>query len=567
MKCEGRIPCMVQRTVVAVGLWAALSAWAAQPEVTRVGYERPSEAWRFYHFAVELSPSDVAYDVAEVTVDGRPEMFVALVDGQLTQWEDNGRVARTQNGRIPADKPAVLRVRCPWVNDHSYALRIACKRRDNGAPFNVTYMPEAYANGGFPFPGWKEHRIMVLREDFSLAREHDPYLFFLSDDVARVNSWARELRVARYNPATGETTEIPSQVLYEKKQYDTPKLESAYATCQAAILVDVPANGRAWYLIAYGNSEAETPNYATDLSVREEADGSAWVENDTYAIQIHGPSGQLHGFRSKVFGTGERRDFGFMKDRGYTLHYNPDAWVKNRDWTHTHGWNPPPHETLVKGPVAVVTRRWGHLPRAAEIEVQVTYHFFSKNPYVLVESTMDILEDVVVTALRNEEVVFSPSSEVDHAGWKRPNGEVGYKAMTQEAGMTPGMVAILEPDAPYVCLTREANGLGMASLRLSQHAGSRSGMPPVVASTKTIVADYGWDFRYWSRSLVYPWGEYIPDKPAVLNAGTYYGERSAFCLFPLGDGDTPEARLAWLEPLYERLSKPLTLDEQGAGPW
>jgi hypothetical protein len=285
-------------------------------------------------------------------------------------------------------------------------------------------------------------------------------------------------------------------------------------------------------------------------------------------VKIHPPSGQLHGFESKTFGTGDNTRFGYMPDSGYTLHYNPDVWVKNRSWTHTHGWNPPPHVQIEAGPVAVITRRWGHLPLASEVEVEVVYHFFSRTQYMLAESTMDITQDVVVNALRNEEVVFSPSAtEVDHAGWMRANGEIGYRPIGQKEGMTPGMVEILEPDAPFVCLTRDADRIGMASLRLNQHAGSRAGWPPVVASSITVVADYGWDFRYWSRALVYPWGDYLPDQPTIINAGTYYGEKSAFCLFPIGDGDTPDAKLAYLSELSNRLHRPIQVDHQGAGPW
>ncbi|MBI3117172.1 MAG: hypothetical protein HYZ00_00700, partial [Candidatus Hydrogenedentes bacterium] len=359
---------------------------------------------------------------------------------------------------------------------------------------------------------------------------------------------------------------VPSQVIYDKRRFDTPAQERAYATCQAAILADVPANDQVYYLIAYGNPEARMPEYETDLTM-EKKDGAIFINNEYYEIKLHGPSGQLHGFESKRYGTGANHRFGYMPDSGYTLHYNPDVWVKNRDWTHTHGWDPPPKYTVEAGPVVVVTRRWGHLPRATEVEVEVAYHFFSHTPYMLVESTMDIMQDVVANALRNEEVVFSPSTEVDHAGWKRANGRWGYKPVVQEDGLTPGMVQIIEPDAPYVCLTREADGLGMASLRLSQHAGARGDQSPVDAQSMTVIAHYGWNFRYWSRSLAYPWGDYIPDQPHVLNAGTYYGEKSAFCLFPLGEGKKANDKLDYVEELYGRLLHPVRVDHQGAGPW
>jgi hypothetical protein len=208
------------------------------------------------------------------------------------------------------------------------------------------------------------------------------------------------------------------------------------------------------------------------------------------------------------------------------------------------------------------------LPWVPEVEVQVLYHFFERVPYVLVESTIDIVEDVVVNALRNEEIVIEASDTVvDHVAWRRKNGEVVYKPAELEPGLSRGMLGIVEPDAPYVALISEKNGFGMAGIRMSQFAGSRGEAPPVVANAMTVFADYGWDFKYWSRSLVYPWGDKVPDTPTVINKDTYYSEKSAYLLFPIGKGESPKEKLAYLEELYPRLQNPLRIDKQGAGPW
>jgi len=539
-------------------------AVAAGPVIEQVGLFPPSDAVRFYHARVELSASDADYVVTEASLGGMSDVFITLVDGALHQYREDRGVNRGLNGTVPAGGKATFYIRCPWENGETYDVSL---KGTAGEALALAASVTAPAEGGFPYPGWTKHRVLVLREDFGIERENEPFLLFLSDEAGNVASWKKELRVAKYDLATGATEEIPSQVLYEKRRFDTPVQQDTYTTCQAAFLTDVPANGKAYYLIAFGNPKAEAAAYETDLTVGKRDDGATWIENAFYELKLHPDCRQIKGFRSKVYGKGDERGFGLNPDNKYALHYNPDVWVKNRSWTHTNGWNPPPNETTESGPVVVVTRRWGHLPRAREVEVEVVYHFFSQAPYCLIESTMDVLQDVVVNALRNEEVVTSPPEEVDHAGWRRPNGELAYKPTTQEPGMTPGMVGIIEPDAPYVCLAREADGLGMASLRLSQHAGSRGDQDPVIASTMTVIADYGWGFRYWSRSQVYPWGDHLVDQPTVLNAGTYYGERSALCLFPLGEGDSPKERLAYLEALYERLSHPVRIDHQGAGPW
>ncbi|MCC6486949.1 MAG: hypothetical protein IT364_05560 [Candidatus Hydrogenedentes bacterium] len=538
------------------------------PAVKGVTLCPPDDTTRFYHARVTLAPSEFAYAITETLVGDRPDVFVARVNGELTQTQPNGRVERHDNGRIPAGVEADFLVRCPWEAGKSYTIALRGAKQEGDSPFTLHADVQSPATAaGFPFPGWAEHRVLVLRDDYGIARKDSPYVIFVSDEANRVASWTKELRVAAYDLATGATREIPSQVLYEKRRFDTPVHEKTYTTCEAAFLVDVPAKGKSYYILAYGNPSAEAPSYETDLKLAQRDDGATWIENEFFEAQLDPHNQSLNGFRSKTFGTGDKRTFGLPEQPGYTLHYNPDVWVKNRSWTHTKGWNPPPHRVMQQGPVAVVWRRWGHLPESNEVEVNVTYHFFNKTPYVLVESTIDILEDVVVNALRNEEIVYMPSTEVDHAGYRRANGEVVYRPVEQGKGLTPGIVDIIAAEAPYVCLTREANQMGLASIRLKQLAGTRGAWAPVLASTGTIIADYGWNFRYWSRSLVYPWGDYVPDHPVVLNTDTYYGEKSAFCVFPLGEGETPESRLEYVDALYQELSQPIAIDHQGAGPW
>jgi hypothetical protein len=512
---------------------------------------------------VELTASEFAYEVLAASVENRSDVFVTFIDGKMWQREYM-KIGDSVNEKIPAGRELVLAIRYPWEAGKSYPVKVDIKKQDSQDRLILELEAETPNLNGYPFPGWKSLRLLVLSEDYGIPRENDPQMVFISTKGEDVASWTREMRVARCNLETGKTEEIPSQVLYEKRLKDTPKEEAEYSTCQVAFSADVEANQRAGFLFFFSNPDAQAPEYPTDITMVKDASGSTWIENSLFRASLHPKSGQLDAFYSKVFGTGPKR--GFYSEK-YPLHYNPDVWPKNRSWSHTSDWNPPPNTTLTTGPVAVVARRWGPLPWVPEIEVEVVYHFFSGTPYVLVESTMDVVKDFVVNALRNEEIVLAPETEVDHVGWRRMNGEVRYKLAELEPGLSRGMMGIIDADAPYVGLAREADGIGIGGIRLRQFAGSRGEDPPVIASTSTILADYGWQFRYWSRSLVYPWGDKVPDLPAILNAGTYYSERSAYCLFPLGEGDRAEERLAYLEDLNRRLNCPLRSDWQGTGPW
>ena len=114
---------------------------------------------------------------------------------------------------------------------------------------------------------------------------------------------------------------------------------------------------------------------------------------------------------------------------------------------------------------------------------------------------------------------------------------------------------------------REESALGVAGVVLNMHAGSRGPHPPVLSTDVTMLADYGWGFRYWSRVLVFPWGDLQPDRPTVLNKDTFYTSRVAYTLFPLAEGDTPAKRLDALDRIDRRLRRPLRVDHLGAGPW
>ncbi|MCA9414425.1 MAG: hypothetical protein KC944_24645, partial [Candidatus Omnitrophica bacterium] len=483
--------------------------------------------------------------ILDSTFEDSNEVFVPFIEGKMWQREFMRHEGGSINENIPADKAVELCVRCPWENGKQHHFQLNLFDGASSRPHTLDFEGTAPDQGGWPFPGWAYHRVLVLAEDFGIDQPKSPQLQFISEEADKIGSWEKELRIAKINPDTGDVQEIPSQVLYVNEKADEPEKEKVYSTCQVAFLADVEAGGKGFYGFFYGNPEAKASSYPTDLTLSEK-DGMKWIENDFYKISLHPKSGQINGFYTKKFAKGDKKG---LYNETYPLHYNPDVWPRGRNWSHVSDWNPPPNVSTTAGPVCVVHRRWGPLPWTPEIETEVVYHFFRETPYVLVESTMDIQDDIVANALRNEEVVVHPETEIDSVGWKRRNGEIRYKPAELEPGLSRGMLGIVEPDAPYVCLADDQAGFGMAGIRLDLYSGSRGAAPPVVASPITVFADYGWEFRYWSRSLVYPWGDKNPDIPHVLNADTYYGEKSAYCLFPIGKGESGKEKLGYLENL------------------
>ena len=562
------------RTICVVTLVLAASC-RAEPGIVGVSFEPPTRAVRFYHLRLEMSASEIPYRVRSASVDGQEAFFITRVADQ--EWQirvkrDQATV-RPRKPAMPAREPLTVDVRYPWEAGKAYEVTLRYEpRRRGGESKTLSTTVTAPKDRGYAYPAWSEHRVIVLVEDGGLARTDEPMTFFLSAREDEVGSFEKELRIAQLDATTGKTTEIPSQVLMEKSEDGTegePRTAwegkgRVVRTCQAAFLADVPAHGQALYVVVYGNPSAERPVYESDLRVRHDDDGRTWVENAYYELELHRRSGQVTGIRSRKFGRGEARSMGLNE---YQLHYNPDVWIDGRDWSHTKSWNPPPNQRMTQGPIAVVTHRWGALPRVPEVEVSVTYTFFARTPYFLAESTMDVMKDIRARAIRNEEFVFDPPNSIDHIGWKGPRGTIHYKPVEQEEGRAPGMLAVAPYDTPYACAIREENALGAVGFMLGSYSGTRGGDPALRATSATTFADYGWGFRYWSRLLAYPWGDYQPDRPFILNGDTFYAARMAYSLFPLGEGDQPAERLEYVEQLNERLRSPIRMDYQGAGPW
>ena len=547
----------------------------AAPEVVGVSFEPPTRTVRFYHLELEVSASEAPYHVRGASVDGGEAFFITRVGGRESQMrvKRDQATVRPRKAAIRAGEPVTVAIRYPWEAGKSYEVSLTYgARRRGGELETIATTATALAAGGYAYPGWSEHRVIVLVEDEGLPRTDEPVTFFLSARGGEVGSFEKELRIARLDAKTGKTTEVPSQVLMEKSRdgLEGERRTSwegegrVVRTCQAAFLGDVPAHGQALYVVAYGNPSAKKPVYESDLRVRRDDDGRTWIENDYYELELHGQSGQVKGIRSRKFGRGAARSMGFSQ---YQLHYNPDVWIDGRAWSHTTSWDPPPNQRMTEGPIAVVTHRWGALPRVPEVEVSVTYTFFARTPYFVAESTMDVMEDIRTRAIRNEEFVFDPPDSIDHIGWKGPRGEIHYKAIEQEAGRVPGMLAVAPYDTPYACAVREASGLGAVGFMLRSYSGTRGGDPALRATSVMTFADYGWGFRYWSRLLAYPWGDYQPDRPFILNGDTFYAARMAYGLFPLGEGEQPAERLRYVDQLNDRLRSPIRMDHQGAGPW
>lgn len=268
--------------------------------------------------------------------------------------------------------------------------------------------------------GWSCFHSITVFETVGAKREREPVHLRLTVALADMDNPWREIRVARVKNGLGE---IPSQVLDyvrdEKEHY-----------VELAFLADVDMHDSSSYLIFYGNPNAELPNYITDLEVRGEGYGLE-IENQYFQANLSEQMGQLERITYK-------REHGLELYAGGKGHGEPPTI----DWAHDYvdegkfqkirmrNWAECPNWEVKRGPVCIQVRRWGfpHGPihplfTPSRIHMDQTYTFYAGSPHFFKEGEIEAIKDVKISAMRDDEWVFSGYS-FDEILWIDKQGMV-----------------------------------------------------------------------------------------------------------------------------------------------
>lgn len=376
--------------------------------------------------------------------------------------------------------------------------------------------------------GWSSVRAVSLFETVGLRREREPVAVRLEFDADRAADPTRELRVALVEPDAGPR-EVPSQV-------DGLARDARGWRCRLLFQADVPAHGRATYLIFVGNRDAERPGYVTDLRVEGEGCGRT-ITNHHYVAQLSEQMGQLERLTS-------RREHGLELYAGGKGHGEPPGI----DWAHDyvdHGgfqklrmrnWASCPNFEVEAGPIAARVRRWGfpHSPlhpvfSPSRVHMDQSYTFLAGLPYFLKEGRIEAIVDLDVEAMRDDEWVFSGYS-FDELLWVD-------RAGTLHRGPVP---ADLAEDLWGVGFRHRESRDAFLALRLTHEAEGLDS----VSHGGSPTLHYPGHGQLWSR---------YPVQKARLNAGTTLRQRNAYQLFAFTeDGSADE-----VEQLRHRLLHPV----------
>ncbi|MGV3685796.1 MAG: metal-sulfur cluster assembly factor [Daejeonella sp.] len=376
--------------------------------------------------------------------------------------------------------------------------------------------------------GWNYYKVINLEEKKGIRRKAEPVEVLLSFQNAQTNSLAREIRVAEMRD--GVITEIISQVFSELRRGDQK-------ICRLMFLADNNGNEKRQYLVFYGNPEAETPKYESDLVVRGEGYGLD-IENEYFTAYLSKQTGQLarmilkreHGLEIYSGGQGHGEPAGIDWAHDYV---SEDGFQKMR----ISLWDECPDFEVVRGPICTIVRRWGFpyspvhpLFSPARLNVDIEYRFYAGLPYFHKFGHMTAIKEFEPAALRDDEWVITGQSFTDMV-WMGPDEKIRQGNVPADMKDKLWGIGFINKDTQdsFIGLFLEHRGDGLPEL-------AHNGSPALY---------YKWHGQIWSR---YP----LPaNKP--VPAGAVLHQKNAYITIPYsaaeGAAKIEALRLELLNPL------------------
>jgi len=236
-----------------------------------------------------------------------------------------------------------------------------------------------------------------------------------------------------------------------------------------------------------------------------------------------------------------------------SIHWNPCVYSPPHAWYHTSDWENPPF-TEVSGPLFYSMRIAAPIPYYKDVVSSVTYYFYADSPFILVETSINILNDLFVQALRNGEIVFN-KKVFDRAGYKSMDGRINTIDLTRTR-MHPDHVITLRPDTPWVTFYSEKKGVAFANLYLYLSMMNVGGGEASAQQPFLYIQHGPW--YYLARGLVYSFGTNNQTRMLAVKKGSVYHEKIAWIPFAFPKG---QDYAGVVDKQYDMLKYPLSVIE------
>lgn len=487
------------------------------------GYPSEGEAWYFIkvtHTKTSITRNQT-WKINRVTVNGsRARDFVV--------YQNNAEVIeKTIDGSLPFE----LKTRHNWIGKAEYSFQIDLLNIETEQSLSVEIKAKSPPMKGYWNPGWKNYLTLSIAEENGYKRIHYPIhatVSILSQYISSLD----EIRVVKSEKKGVEVayTEIPYQV-YDVIRWEDQNLLQAEeideesgipitryhptTTFSLCFLTDVKPNEKASYLVFFNNPSAGKPDYETGLTVYGDGLGKS-IENAFYKVQLDEKSGMITEIVDKQTNTKLEHK---LETNG-AIHWNPGTYSPPHSWSHCSDWENPPFSEVI-GPIFYSLRRSAPLPHLKDVTVSIDYYFYRDSPVILMESTMQIEEDLFVKALRNGEVVFN-KEVFTKAAYQSLKGKV-YTIDFSETRMHPEHVITLQSDTPWIAFFNEEKNIAFASLFLDISTSNILGGGASLQQPYIYIQHGPW--YYLSRAFVYSFGSNNQSRMLPVKKGSIYHEK------------------------------------------
>lgn len=504
------------------------------------GYPVGGEPWYFVRtaFTDESALGKGTWRITRISVNGiRCRDFILLRDGN--EIPDNA---------LQGGLPFEAKIRYGWRGNERCAIELQLENPKTKKSATLTQTFTAPAGKGYWDDAWKNYLALIVSEESGIERTRFP----IHATVGILSSYLKsgqEIRVVKAERSAEDIayTEVPSQVYdlvawadpkilsIEEKDEETGRAITRYhptTSLSVAFPADLKPHENATYLVFYNNPGAPAPGYPGDLKVLGEGIGRI-VENNFYKVTLNKKSGVIYEITEKSSKTRLEHK---LETNG-SIHWNPGIYSPPHTWTHTSDWEDPAFEE-VTGPVFASFRITASLPHYPQVPASVTYYFYAGSPFIYVETTIHVADDMFVKALRNGEVVFN-KKVFNEAGYKTVGGRVEEIDLVRTR-MHPEHVIALRPDTPWVTFFNREKGVAFASLFLDLAMTNLRG-GPASSELPFIYIQHG-PWYYLARGLVYSFGTNNQTRMLPVRGGSLYYERNVFFPFSFGQDEGYSSR-------------------------
>lgn len=520
------------------------------------GYPVKGEGW--YYIKVMISNTsetkNQSWKISEVFVnDVRSRDFLVFQIGK-----------EMYDKKIDGDLPFELKIRFNWVGEKEYETRIELLDTESESSITLHKTASSPMMRGYWNSDWKHYLVLSASEENKYARTNYP----IHATVGVLSHYFHapdEIRVVKVEKKGGDVTytEMPCQV-YDITHWEDEDLLSVEefdentgaritryhptTTFSLCFLDDLKPKEKASYLVFYNNPSASKPVYETDLRVSGEGLGKT-IENSFYKVMLDEKSGMITEIYEKSTGLKLEHK---LETNG-AVHWNPGTYSPPHAWSHCSDWEYPPFSE-VDGPIFYSIHRAAPLPHLQEVMVSIDYYFYKDSPVILMESTMQIMEDIFVKALRNGEVVFN-KEVFDRAAYRTISGK--YQTIDfADTRKHPDHVITLRPDTPWIILYSEEKNIAFASLFLELSTSNLFGGGASLQQPYIYIQHGPW--YYMARAFVYSFGSNNQSRMLPARKGSIYHEKIAWMPFSF---QKKRSLKTFTEKYFKMYKHPLSISE------